>query len=92
MNPPSFSYESWAATHPGKVREINEDGYLVEPASGLWLVADGMGGYDAGEVASGAIVAHLATLGRPSSAQDQHARFLVRLNKAIREVQDYSYA
>ena len=92
MNLPSFSFESWAETHPGKVREVNEDSYLIEPASGLWLVADGMGGYDAGEVASSAIVAHLATLGRPSSAQDQHARFLDRLAKANAEVQEYSRA
>lgn len=92
MNSSSFSFESWAATDPGKVREINEDGYLVEPACGLWLVADGMGGYDAGEIASAAIVAHLATIGRSSSPQDQHARFLDRLSRANREVQDYSQA
>ncbi|HEX2454598.1 MAG TPA: protein phosphatase 2C domain-containing protein [Vicinamibacterales bacterium] len=40
------------ATHCGKVRRHNEDGMLVEDRLGLFAVADGMGGHNAGEVAS----------------------------------------
>ncbi len=44
--------EYGAATHVGLVRDNNEDCYLANPELGLWLIADGMGGHDAGEVAS----------------------------------------
>lgn len=40
------------ATHTGRVRDLNEDSYVADPALGLWIVADGMGGHEAGEVAS----------------------------------------
>lgn len=39
-------------SHPGRVRELNEDVAMCDPALGLFAVADGMGGHNAGEVAS----------------------------------------
>jgi serine/threonine protein phosphatase PrpC len=39
-------------THPGKVRSHNEDAWAADDESGLFVVADGMGGVDAGEIAS----------------------------------------
>jgi PPM family protein phosphatase len=43
-------------TDVGRVREHNEDDIGAQPEIGLWVLADGMGGYNAGEVASGIAV------------------------------------
>jgi protein phosphatase len=83
-------YESHGVSHKGCVRDHNEDGFIAEPESGLWLVADGMGGHEAGEFASGSIVEHLATVGVASSASDLRARFEDRLGRAHEEIRALS--
>ncbi len=45
-------WNHFALSHTGKVRTNNEDAYACHPELGLWVVADGMGGHEAGEVAS----------------------------------------
>ena len=45
--------QSASLTDPGRVRDHNEDCIEARPEIGLYVLADGMGGYNAGEVASG---------------------------------------
>jgi protein phosphatase len=46
-------FEIASSTDPGMVRSHNEDSVAADAANGLVVLADGMGGYNAGEVASG---------------------------------------
>ncbi|HUW49621.1 MAG TPA: Stp1/IreP family PP2C-type Ser/Thr phosphatase [Sulfuricella sp.] len=54
------SLEIVALTDPGKVRSHNEDSVAADAEAGFAILADGMGGYNAGEVASGIAVTMLA--------------------------------
>ncbi len=50
--PPPYSMRSYGGSDIGRRRSVNEDAYLCDDELGLWVVADGMGGHAAGEVAS----------------------------------------
>lgn len=53
----------WTAkTHPGKVREHNEDALFGNDQTCVWAVADGMGGHERGEWASAMVVEALRTV------------------------------
>jgi serine/threonine protein phosphatase Stp1 len=53
-------FDCVSRTHPGLKRRVNEDSVLVRTERGLWAVADGMGGHEAGDVASSAVVEALS--------------------------------
>jgi PPM family protein phosphatase len=57
----SNTLEIASATDPGMVRSHNEDSVAADPVNGLAVLADGMGGYNAGEVASGMATTVIAT-------------------------------
>jgi len=47
-----FTLDYALKTHAGQVRPLNEDAVGADPESGLFILADGLGGYNAGEIAS----------------------------------------
>jgi serine/threonine protein phosphatase PrpC len=51
-----YQFTTATATHPGRVRKVNEDSVYADAKRGIWLVADGMGGHRDGGVASAMIV------------------------------------
>ncbi len=59
-----------SATNVGTVRTVNEDAVLERSGIGLWAVADGMGGHEAGNVASRMIVESLAEMPKPDTLSD----------------------
>ena len=63
----NFDWRSHARTDVGRVRKINEDACLDQGQQGLWVVADGMGGHAAGDVASQLITQLLGELEHPNS-------------------------
>jgi protein phosphatase len=60
-------------TDVGKVRDHNEDTIGAEPDIGLWVLADGMGGYNAGEVASGIAVKTIIDLVTQACKREKRA-------------------
>ena len=62
---PTMTLEFHCATDTGRARSNNEDSAVLDEATSLVVLADGMGGYNAGEVASGMCTSFIKTeLGR----------------------------
>jgi serine/threonine protein phosphatase PrpC len=64
-------------TDLGRSRALNEDNLLVDLELGLFVVADGLGGHDAGELASSIAVAEIASHVREQISQGEETRRVV---------------
>ena len=73
------------ATHPGMVRSHNEDSIAADGEMGLAVLADGMGGYNAGEVASGIAVALIPAELRKALASCSHELNGSEMERLIRD-------
>jgi serine/threonine-protein phosphatase Stp1 len=76
-------------THVGLKRKLNEDSALSMAENGLWAVADGMGGHEAGEVASAKVVEGLAKVPANDELEkfvEQSVRMLESVNQELIEL------
>jgi len=73
-------FRSRAVTHPGTKRGHNEDMFVARPDLGLWAVADGAGGHEAGEVASDMITTTLATIPSALTADEMLSQVRLRIS------------
>ncbi len=91
MSDPLRIFDDGGATDVGKVRSNNEDSFLVRSDAGVWAVADGMGGHDAGAFASATVVNALQAISGPGPVDDllAHCREqLAAANRHLLEVAD----
>jgi serine/threonine protein phosphatase PrpC len=87
-----LSFDVGSATHAGKVRERNEDCCLVRTDTGLWAVADGMGGHADGDLASRILVQSLDAIEQPEAALDLLEQCETQIFRANQEIVDLSRA
>ena len=75
--------ESFGQTDVGRRRKLNEDNYLVDPETNLFAVCDGMGGHNAGEVASKLAIETLAAFIRKSAGEEKDITWPYGLEKEL---------
>jgi protein phosphatase len=89
MAQPLPLFVTGSATHMGMVRDRNEDSFIARPEVGIWAVADGMGGHNAGDLASRTVIGALKSIEPAHSAAELLARceeHVVQANSTLTEI------
>jgi protein phosphatase len=89
-----MNYEFCLRTDPGLARENNEDSVTIDEPTRLAILADGMGGYNAGEIASGMATTFikselgrwLAQAGRSANAREVRRAMEICVDNANRSI------
>jgi protein phosphatase len=84
----SFRWQSAGRSEVGNVRKLNEDAFLDLSPRGLWVVADGMGGHEAGDVASATVVDLL----RDIDSHDRFSGFVDDVEDRVLDANDRLYS
>lgn len=79
-------FDCASRTDVGLKRKINEDSILVETDRGLWAVADGMGGHEAGEVASTMVTDALRCVPAAANVDELARKILDALDAVNRDL------
>jgi len=93
----AYEHLTWAAkTDVGRKRKNNEDSNICLPQSGVFCVADGMGGMAAGDVASGIVVGtikeHFDSEARPMPASEKARKAIASLSIANERIHEAAKA
>ncbi len=81
-------FHSSAASHPGAVRDYNEDRFVNRPDLGLWAVADGAGGHQAGDVAATIVTDTLRAVPAGLGSAELLAEIRLRIARAHKRLQE----
>jgi serine/threonine protein phosphatase PrpC len=92
MDVSALNFDVSSVTHAGKVRKRNEDSCLVRTDTGLWAVADGMGGHEAGDLASRILVESLDAIEQPDAALDLLEQCETQIFRANQQIMALSRA
>lgn len=85
-----MGFDCAARTHIGLRRTLNEDAVLNSAERGLWAVADGMGGHDAGEVASAMVIDALSDTQFNGDVESRSAAVIAALTNANDRLQEFA--
>ncbi len=85
LKPDPVRLYSAGLSDTGRRRKLNEDNYLIDESLGLFIVADGMGGHDAGEVASKLAIETIFNFIKKLTTDHPHNKAFSQFNSVLQD-------